>query len=184
MIERLRALSAIEAAPLLLGWELVRTLPEGIIRGRITETEAYHQSDPASHTYKGETARTKSMFGPGGHAYVYFTYGMHFCLNVVAGPAGSGEGVLLRSLEILEGADLALRNRNGRTPLALGPARLTQALRVDRSLDGHDLASLPLQLREGSMPSGAHVQVTPRIGISQAVEAPLRFVLREGPLVQ
>lgn len=166
-----------EVAPQLLGWILERQLPGGIIRGRITETEAYHQDDPASHSFRGQTERNRSMFGAAGHAYVYFTYGMHFCMNIVTGPAGSGEGVLIRALEIIEGEELTLANRGGKLPLATGPGRLCQALKIDRSMDGHDLTQVTLKLLPGKLQDHEIIRNGPRIGIQQAKEMPYRFWL-------
>ena len=171
----LLARSSLEAAPLLLGWVLERELPGGTIRGRIMETEAYFEEDPASHSFRGETARNRSMFGPPGHAYVYFTYGMHFCMNVGTGAAGTGQGVLIRALEIVDGADLALANRNGKLPLATGPGRLCQALGIDRTMDGHDFGQAPLRLVPGPLRENETIHSGPRVGISQAKELPYRF---------
>ena len=165
----------LEVAPRLLGWLLERELPEGIIRGRITETEAYLRNDAASHTFRGMTARNRSMFGPPGHAYVYFTYGMHYCMNVVTQEAGMGEGVLIRSLDIIEGSELALNNRGGRLPLAIGPGRLCQALRIGPELDGHDLASPPLRLLPMPPVDPEESVVGPRIGLSVSQDLPYRF---------
>ncbi|MFD6986867.1 DNA-3-methyladenine glycosylase, partial [Streptomyces sp. NPDC059956] len=132
-------------APDLLGRTLVRRTPDGPLELRITEVEAYEgEADPGSHAYRGRTARNASMFGPPGHAYVYFIYGMWFSLNVVCGPPGHAGGVLLRAGEITVGADLARKRRvSARTDreLAKGPARLATALAVDRSLDGTDLCT-------------------------------------------
>lgn len=134
-------------APDLLGRTLVRRTPDGPIELRITEVEAYEgQSDPGSHAYRGRTARNASMFGPPGHAYVYFIYGMWFSLNLVCGPPDHASGVLLRAGEITVGAELARKRRvSARTDreLAKGPARLATALDVDRSLDGADLCGGP-----------------------------------------
>lgn len=134
-------------APDLLGRILVRRTPDGPVELRITEVEAYEgAADPGSHAYRGRTGRNASMFGPPGHAYVYFIYGMWFSLNLVCGPPGHASGVLLRAGEITVGADLAAKRRlSARNPreLAKGPARLATALDVDRSLDGTDLCAGP-----------------------------------------
>ncbi len=132
----------LDVAPDLLGRILVRTTPDGPIALRLTEVEAYDGADdPGSHAYRGRTARNDVMFGPPGHVYVYFTYGMWFCMNLVCGPEGKASAVLLRAGEIIEGAELArtrrLSARNDKE-LAKGPARLATALDVDRSLDGTD----------------------------------------------
>lgn len=179
----LEALSVEEVVRALLGQQLVRTLPDGRqLRGRIVETEGYHQSDPASHCYGGKrTKRTEVMFGPAGRAYVYFTYGMHYCLNVVAGREGEGAAVLIRALEPLESLD-AMRSRRGeRHPaanLCSGPAKLTQALAIDKKLNGHNLTQPPLQLLPGEEIAQDDIVTTPRIGISQATDTPWRFYIR------
>lgn len=169
-----------QVAPRLLGCEMVRHVDGRTLRGRITEVEAYDQTDLASHSYRGMTARNAVMFGPAGHLYVYFTYGMHYCCNIVTGESGYGAGVLIRAIEPLEGEELMIANRHGRSgaQLANGPAKVCQALVIDRALNGHDLAASPLQLIE--RPSLAHDQVaaTPRIGIRHAVDVPWRFVAK------
>lgn len=135
----------LEVAPDLLGRTLVRNSPEGRIELRLTEVEAYAGAiDPGSHAFRGRTARNAVMFGPPGHAYVYFTYGMWHCLNLVCGPEGEANGVLLRAGEILTGAEQArARRRSARrdTELAKGPARLATALDVALSLNGTDTCS-------------------------------------------
>lgn len=132
----------LEVAPDLLGRLLVRTTPDGPIALRLTEVEAYDgANDPGSHAYRGPTPRNGVMFGPPGHVYVYFTYGMWFCMNLVCGPEGRASAVLLRAGEIVEGAALARKRRlsaRNDKELAKGPARLATALDVGRDLDGTD----------------------------------------------
>jgi DNA-3-methyladenine glycosylase len=172
-------------APLLLGAELVRELDGRMLRGRIVETEAYHQNDAASHSFKGRTPRVDVMFGPPGHLYVYFTYGMHYCCNVVTGQEGEGTGVLIRAIEPLEGEDVMLENRNGRGSheLTNGPAKVCQALRLDRSWNGHDLSTSPLQLVLHEPLRQEDIVISTRVGISQAVDMPWRFYERNNPYV-
>lgn len=135
----------VDVAPDLLGRILCRNTPDGPIELRLTEVEAYDgESDPGSHAYRGRTARNASMFGPPGHAYVYFIYGMWFSLNAVCGPEDKASGVLLRGGEILAGTTLAAGRRpkaRNTNELAKGPARLATALDIDRSLDGTDLCT-------------------------------------------
>jgi DNA-3-methyladenine glycosylase len=135
---------ATEVAPALLGQVLVRALPDGTRAvARIVEVEAYEPDDPASHAFRGRTPRNAAMFGPPGHLYVYFTYGMHFCMNAVTGRSGEGSAVLLRAGEPLDGVE-GMRARRGRDPildLCSGPGRLTQALDVGRPDDGADLVN-------------------------------------------
>ncbi|MBH0242897.1 DNA-3-methyladenine glycosylase, partial [Streptomyces cavourensis] len=139
--------SVLDVAPDLLGRTLVRRTDEGLIEVRITEVEAYAgEADPGSHAFRGRTARNSVMFGPPGHTYVYFTYGMWHCLNLVCGPEGHASGVLLRAGEINVGAALArVRRVSARNDkeLAKGPARLATALDVDRTLNGSDLFAGP-----------------------------------------
>lgn len=137
----------LEVAPDLLGRVLVRNTAEGPIELRLTEVEAYDgPNDPGSHAYRSRTARNDVMFGPPGHAYVYFTYGMWHCLNLVCGPEGTASGVLLRAGEITKGADLTRKRRlsaRNDKELAKGPARLATALDVDRALNGTDVCASP-----------------------------------------
>ncbi|MDB5184642.1 MAG: DNA-3-methyladenine glycosylase [Candidatus Saccharibacteria bacterium] len=172
------------AAPRLLGCLLEREIDGQLLRVRIVETEAYHQSDAASHSYKGRTERTKVMFGPAGFLYVYFTYGMHYCCNVVTGPAGEGSAVLIRAVEVIEG-EAALEARRGRSGIAAtnGPAKLCQALGIDKALNGHDLRRPPLRLIEQPELPAAEIVQTTRVGISQAKEVPWRFYLRTSKYV-
>jgi DNA-3-methyladenine glycosylase len=174
-------------APELLGRVLVRVLPSGErLVVRLVETEAYQEDDPASHSYRGRTARTEVMFGPPGHLYVYFTYGMHFCMNVVTGRAGEGSAVLLRAAEPLAGLDAmrALRGVDDVRGLCSGPGRLCQALGVDRSNDGDDVArGTGLSIHEGEPVEADRIQATTRIGIRHAADRPWRFVVRGDPFV-
>ncbi|MFD4742556.1 DNA-3-methyladenine glycosylase [Streptomyces virginiae] len=178
-------------APDLLGRTLVRRTTDGPLELRITEVEAYEgESDPGSHAYRGRTARNASMFGPPGHAYVYFIYGMWFSLNLVCGPPGHASGVLLRAGEVTVGADLATKRRvSARSPreLAKGPARLATALDVDRSLDGTDLCAgpdSPLSLLSGTPTSADLVSSGPRTGVGGAgATHPYRFWLTDDPTV-
>lgn len=164
-----------EVAHDLVGKLLCRA-SDGIVV-RIVETEAYRQDDPASHAHRGPTPRNAPMFGPPGHAYVYFTYGMHWCVNVVTGTEGWGEGCLLRAAEPIEGID-ALRVRRGdRVPdrdLLRGPGRLGQALGMTGDHSGSDVCGNgPLSLADdGCRPA---VVAGPRVGVALAAEVPWRF---------
>ena len=183
------ARSAVEVAPDLLGSVLVRVWQGRVLRGRIVEVEAYLGSeDAASHAYRGPTPRNRSMFGPPGHAYVYLIYGIHHCLNIVTGPEGEGQAVLIRALEPLEGLDI-MRARRGDVSdrnLTNGPGKLCQALAIDRRLDGHDLClGERLWLEQGPPPSEA-ICTGPRIGVrgdDLALQRPWRFFLRDNPFV-
>jgi DNA-3-methyladenine glycosylase len=174
-----------DAAQALLGCELVRTVEGEELRARIVETEAYDQDDPASHTFRGKTPRNTAMFLEAGHAYVYRSMGIHYCLNMVAGPAGFGEGVLIRAVEPLAGEDTMVARRGGRTgPLVTnGPGKLCQALAVDLTLTGHDVAAPPLELIQRTPLSSDQIVTTTRIGISKAAEWPRRFYERGNPYV-
>jgi DNA-3-methyladenine glycosylase len=172
-------------APSLLGCVLVRMQADGSrLAVRLVETEAYEQGDPASHSYRGPTARTEVMFGPAGHLYVYFTYGMHFCANVVTGRRGEGSAVLLRSGEPLEGIDAMAERRGSSDPrlLCSGPARLCQALGIDRAVGGEDLVAGERIWLERGAPATA-ISEGPRIGIRHAVERPWRFWETGDPFV-
>ncbi|WP_370444389.1 DNA-3-methyladenine glycosylase [Blastococcus sp. TF02A-30] len=167
-------------APSLLGCWLVTDRPEGSVALRLTEVEAYSGSgeDPSAHSHRGPTPRAAIMFGPPGRLYVYFSYGVHWCANVVVGPEGEGSAVLLRAGEVVLGSDLARSRRpSARTPrdLAGGPARLTQALAIGREDLGTDLLdpASPVRLHRGTAP--AAVSAGPRVGISVATELPWRF---------
>jgi len=172
-------------APRLLGCELVRTTDKGTIRVRIVETEAYDQTDTASHSFKGITPRTEVMFGPAGFLYVYFTYGMHYCCNVVTGKVGEGSAVLIRAVEPIEGEALirSRRNVDQLIDTTNGPAKLCQALDIDKTMNGHDLRAgeLQLKLHDPILPNDI-VQTT-RIGISQAKDVPWQFYIKNNPYV-
>ncbi len=174
-----------QVAPRLLGCLLIGGDAEQRLVGKIVETEAYDQSDAASHSCKGRTPRTEIMFGPPGHLYVYFTYGMHYCCNIVTGPPEHGSAVLIRAIEPISGQAIMTLNRHGRIGLELtnGPAKLCQAYGIDRQLNGHDLHEPPLQLQvQAALPAAEIIQAT-RIGISQAQDTPWRFYIANSPFV-
>jgi DNA-3-methyladenine glycosylase len=161
-------------APALLGALLVVERDGTRLSGRIVEAEAYTADDPASHSFRGETARNAVMFGPAGHLYVYRSYGIHWCANVVTGTVGDGQAVLLRAVDPVEGLDEMLRRR-GRTPLADGPGKLCQAFGIDGADDGADLCGDgPVRILDGTPPPTAPL-AGPRIGITKAVDTPWRF---------
>jgi DNA-3-methyladenine glycosylase len=175
----------LEVAPTLLGTHLVA----GRVSVRLTEVEAYAgESDPGSHAFRGRTPRTEVMFGRAGIAYVYFSYGMHWCLNVVTGPDGQASAVLLRAGEVVEGLEIARGRRPGAADrdLARGPARLTRALAVDGALGGTDLLdpTAPLRLAAGEPVDRQRVRTGPRVGVSgDGAAAPWRFWLDGEPTV-
>ena len=171
---------ATEVARDLVGRLLVRPVAGTTLVGRIVETEAYQEDDPASHSFRGRTRRTDVMFGPPGHLYVYFTYGMHHCMNVVTGADGEGSAVLLRAVEPLEGLDVMRANRglHDLRSLCRGPGRLTQAYGIGRGENGLDLTTPDeLHLEEGDPSPAAEVSAGPRVGITTATEVPWRFFL-------
>ncbi|HSG46215.1 MAG TPA: DNA-3-methyladenine glycosylase [Longimicrobiales bacterium] len=168
----------------LLGARLVSTVGGALTSGVVVETEAYlGPVDPASHaaTRKGVTARNRAMFGPGGRAYVYRSYGVHWCLNVVTGRVGDGEAVLIRGLEPLEGIEVMTERRGGVRPLAAGPGRVAEALGVTAALYGHDLLQPPLRILPGWAVPDPLVTVTGRVGVAKAPEWPLRFLVTGSP---
>src|SRR3954454_10309465 len=179
----------LEVARDLLGAVLVC----GDVALRLTEVEAYAGGrDPASHAFRGPTPRNAVMFGPGGHAYVYFTYGMHYCVNLVCGPDGQASAVLLRAGEIVAGLETARARRPGaRRPgvrdrdLARGPARLTVALAIGRDMNGADVtgADSPLRVVRGEAVEDEAVRRGPRVGISTAAELPWRMWIDGEPTV-
>jgi DNA-3-methyladenine glycosylase len=180
--ERL-ARPALVLAPRLLGAVLVSTVGSAEVAVRLTEVEAYEGSDdPASHAFRGSTLRTAVMFGPPGHLYCYFTYGMHWCANIVCDVEGRASAVLLRAGEIVRGADTAFARRPAAKharDLARGPARLATALGLGVATNGVDLCDDASPVRLESMPArqSRGVLAGPRVGISVAVERPWRFWL-------
>lgn len=195
--EQLRELLSGDArrvAPQLLGSVLTHHSHEGTVAVRITEVEAYmgpgdsSHPDPGSHTFRGPTARSAPMFGPAGHLYVYFTYGMHYCANIVCGPAGTASAVLLRAGEVVEGQHLALVRRptsKSALDLASGPARLATTLALTTADSGRDALADPFELRLPSLPAPAFSS-GPRVGVSGdggSAEYPWRFWLPGDPTV-
>jgi len=190
------AVHSLEVAPRLLGCVLEHETEAGLVAVRLTEVEAYEgAADPASHSYRGRTARNGVMFGGPGHAYVYFTYGMHWCVNIVCLPPGTASAVLIRAGQVVAGVPLAEARRTaGRArpsalaerELARGPARLCQALGIDRAQNGLDVCSAESALRIRAAAAGVGpVQVSqgPRVGISKAADWPWRFWVTGDPTV-
>ena len=172
------------AATRLLGCVLEREIDGEKIRVRIVETEAYDETDAASHSYKGRTPRTDIMFGPPGHLYVYFTYGMHYCCNVVCGGEGAGAAVLIRAVEPITGEVVMMKfRRQSGVLLTNGPAKLCQALGIDKRLNGHDLMKSPLRLMIQPAIDERQIAKSPRIGISQAKDVEWRFYIKDNPYV-
>jgi DNA-3-methyladenine glycosylase len=179
----------LEAAPLLLGDLLSATTRAGTVTARIVEVEAYRGlDDPASHSYKGKTARNAVMWGPAGHLYVYFVYGMHFCANVVCGPEGTSAAVLLRAGEIIAGLDLARTRRPAArrdAELGRGPARLTAALGIGRQHNGAGLTDPrgPLTLLDGGRVPDPWIRSGRRVGVAAAQDVFWRFWIDRNPAV-
>ncbi len=172
-----------EVARALLG----KILVHGPTAGMIVETEAYLGGDDlASHSARGLTPRTRVIFGPPGHAYVYFIYGMYECLNLVCEPKGSTGCVLIRALEPVAGIELMQRRRPAARrleDLTSGPGKLTLAMAITRAHNGADVTRGSLVVREPSQPADIAIQVTPRIGITQCADLPLRFVIQGNQFV-
>lgn len=200
------------AAPLLLGCTLTRTITlngeKHKLVARIVETEAYDQDDPASHAFGGPSERNAAMFGPAGHLYVYVSYGMHHCCNVVCGPEGFGSGCLVRAVEPLEGTaamrELREAGRAGKVhtghvgkeqakrarkhplkprDLTNGPGKVCAALGIDKELYGHDLTVEPLVLGFAPLLPGETIGRSPRVGISKNIDAPKRFFIEGNAFV-
>jgi len=172
----------LDIAPRLLGAVLRHRTPDGDVAVRLSEVEAYAgDQDPGSHAFRGPTKRNRVMFGPPGHVYVYFTYGMHYCMNIVCGIEGHASAVLLRAGEVVDGIELArVRRAAGRDrDLARGPARLCQALGIDLSHNGLPLSGGPLTLALADDPVPAdRVRTGPRVGLRLAADRPWRLKLR------
>ena len=182
--------SADAVAPQLLGHWLLRKFPDGVCGGEIVEVEAYLTDDPACHAFSGPTARNRTMFGEPGHAYVYFIYGCHYCVNAVCQLAGVGEAVLIRAIEPSFGENTLRTHRSSLLArhLTNGPGKISQALRIDRSLDGVDLCDPDSILIIAKNPQRkvfcekrGPLLASPRIGITQATTAPFRFFLAGSP---
>ena len=184
------------AAPLLLGCTLTRTITlngeKHKLVARIVETEAYDQDDPASHAFGGPSERNAAMFGPAGHLYVYVSYGMHHCCNVVCGPEGFGSGCLVRAVEPLESVEVMRELREaGRAykhPLKLrdltnGPGKVCAALSINKELYGHDLTVEPLVLGFAPLLPEETIGSSPRVGISKNIDAPKRFFIEGNAFV-
>ncbi len=192
------------AAPLLLGCTLTRTITlngeKHKLVARIVETEAYDQDDPASHAFGGPSERNAAMFGPAGHLYVYVSYGMHHCCNVVCGPEGFGSGCLVRAVEPLEGTaamrELREAGRAGKEqaerarkhPLKLrdltnGPGKVCAALGIDKELYGHELTVEPLVLEFAPLLPRETIGRSPRVGISKNIDAQKRFFIEGNEFV-
>lgn len=169
----------IELAKGLIGKALVRISEEGTVSGMIVETEAYLENDPACHASRGKTRRNQSMFGHAGTAYVYFVYGMHHCFNVVSGPEGIGEAVLIRSVEPIDGLNImaSRRRTEERSLLAKGPGRLCEAFGIDRTMDGHPLWEKPLFIADWASVRDKDIVKTGRIGVRAWSDKLLRFAL-------
>jgi DNA-3-methyladenine glycosylase len=176
----------VSLARYLIGKVLVRESPEGVLSGRIVETEAYVVGDAAGHAYRGMTRRNRSLFLERGHAYVYLAYGTSYMLNVSSEAPGIGAGVLIRALEPLEGIPIMRANRgiDRLRDLARGPGRLAAALRIDRRLDGLDLCREgPLWLRGDDDSEPGEIGQSVRIGIARDADRLLRFYLSDSPFV-
>ncbi len=180
----------VEVAKSLLGKMLVRVIDGNILSGMIVETEAYTRDDPASHAYRGVTARNKVMFGDVGHAYVYFIYGNHYCLNVVAKSKDMEAGaVLIRAVEPIQGIEFMMRNRGRSARISIemltnGPGKLTKALSIDSRHNGLDLTvGGELYIEEGLSIKDRDIVATGRIGISEGIDRPWRFIIRDNRFV-
>ncbi|WP_158893306.1 DNA-3-methyladenine glycosylase [Amycolatopsis anabasis] len=183
------AIEPVDLARLLLGSVVESRSPEGTVAVRLVEVEAYRgEDDPASHCYRGRTPRNAVMWGPAGHLYVYFVYGMHFCANVVGRTDGEAGAVLLRAGEVVSGVDVVRKRRpaaRGDATLARGPAILTSVLGLDRVHNGVDLVdpASPVRLLAGERVPAAQVSTGPRVGVAAAMDTPWRFWVAGSPAV-
>ncbi|MFY9228194.1 MAG: DNA-3-methyladenine glycosylase [Candidatus Microsaccharimonas sp.] len=168
----------------LLGCELEREIDKQIIKVRIIETESYDEDDEASHAFGGERIRNSTMFKEAGHLYVYFIYGIHYCCNVVTGPAGYGSGVLIRAVEPVIGKEL-IENRRGVVGYNAtnGPGKTCSALGIDLRMNGHNLRTSPIRLITGSLRPDETIISSRRIGISKARDVHRRFFIEGNPYV-
>lgn len=175
--------SALLVAPDLLGKRLECRAADGVLTaGRIVETEAYTADDEASHTFRGRTARNATMFGPPGHLYVYLSYGIHRCANVVTGAIGEGEAVLLRAVVPIDGIEVMSARRGGRlaADIANGPGKLCAALGIELTDDGVDVTGgAAIRIVDDGTPPPTAPRVGPRVGITRAADLPRRFRLPE-----
>ena len=181
----------------LLGKYFIRRIGRKLLVGKIVEVEAYRSNDPASHSFHGKTNRNSVMFGEGGHLYVYFTYGMHFCANIVTGKEGIGEAVLIRAVEPLTGIEIMTKNRRSSTKslnlkslnheilinLTNGPAKFCQAFGIARQENGLDLVESEISITKGKPIPSNLIKRSTRIGIRQGVEKKWRFCIKGNPWV-
>lgn len=181
--------STLLVAKELLGKRIIRTDGKQIVSGIIVETEAYLHNDPASHSFNGPTQRNSAMFGPGGHLYVYFTYGMHYCANVVTGPKGIGEAVLIRAVEPTEGIEWMMQRRfadrtdstldqKRRIALTNGPAKFAQAFGLTTEHSGLDLVNSDIIITNSTALARGAIAASTRIGITKAAEKRWRFFVK------
>jgi DNA-3-methyladenine glycosylase len=171
----------------LLGKFFIRKIDDKYLVGKIVEAEAYHEvGDPSCHAHRGKTARNAVMFGPPGHLYVYFTYGMHYCMNVVTEVEGVAAAVLIRAIEPLAGIDVMQKNRGEKIPeknLCNGPAKLCQAFGITKLQNGHSLQSKDIYISNGETILDADIAFTTRIGISKGIDLPWRFYIKNNRFV-
>jgi DNA-3-methyladenine glycosylase len=175
--------SALTGAKSLLGWKLVHKHPEGLTAGYIVETEAYDMEDAASHAFGGERVRNSSLFREAGTVYVYFTYGMHYCFNIVTGAEGHGQGVLIRALQPIDGIELMKKRRftDDERNLCNGPAKLVQAMGITKTDNGTTLKGGRLRLEPGFNP--AQITQTKRVGITKNIDHAWRFYVKDSPYI-